>query len=155
MMARLVKEYKAPQYIRSDNGSEFIEKGMRRWLRAKGIKTLYIEPGSPWQNGYIGSVTARLWQECLEREQLWPPTEARVVIADGRVTYYHIRRHRSLGYITPIQFAQRETETKDVQGSGSGRPTASLRANPDFLYNLKHLIRDCQTNSFCGPVWVT
>ena len=84
MMARLVKEYKAPQYIRSDNGSEFIEKGMRRWLRAKGIKTLYIEPGSPWQNGYIGSVTARLWQECLEREQLWPPTEARVVIEDWR-----------------------------------------------------------------------
>ena len=57
-MARLVKENGAPQYIRSDNGSEFIEKRLRRWLRAKGIKTIYIEPGSPWQNGYIESFNA-------------------------------------------------------------------------------------------------
>ena len=94
-------------------------------------------------------------QECLEREQLWTLTEARVVIEDWRWKYNHIRPHRSLGYITPIQFAQKETETRDAQGSGSGRPTASLRPNLDFLYNLKNIIRDYQTNTLCGPVWVT
>jgi putative transposase len=155
VMARLVQEYGAPQYIRSDNGSEFIEKGLRRWLQGKGIKTIYIEPGSPWQNGYIESFNARLRQECLNREQLWTLTEARVVIEDWRWKYNHIRPHRSLGYITPIQFAQKETETSMEQGSGSGRPTASLRPNLDFLYNLKHIIRDYQTNTLCGPVWVT
>ena len=54
-MARLIEEYGVPEYIRSDNGSEFIEKNLREWLSSEGIKTLYIEPGSPWQNGYIES----------------------------------------------------------------------------------------------------
>ena len=155
VMARLIEEYGAPAYIRSDNGSEFIEKELREWLRIKGIKTLYIEPGSPWQNGYIESFHARFRQECLDREQLWTRPEARVVIEDWRWKYNPIRPHRSLGYITPIQFAQKKTETRDAQGSGSGRPAASLRPNLDFLYNLKHMIKDDQTNTLCGPVWVT
>ena len=142
VMARLIEEYGAPAFIRSDNGSEFIEKNLREWLERKHIKTLYIEPGSPWQNGFIESFHARLRQECLNREQLWTLTEARVVIEDWRWKYNHIRPHRSLGYITPIQFAQREAETRDGRGSGCSRPTASLRPNLDFLYNLKHIIKN-------------
>ena len=60
-----------------------------------------------------------------------------------------------LDRITPIQFAQKETETSMEQGSGSGRPAASLRPNLDFLFNLKHIINNYQTNTLCGPVWVT
>ena len=67
VMARLIEEYGAPEHIRSDNGSEFIEKNLREWLSREGIKSLYIEPGSPWQNGYIESFHARFREECLNR----------------------------------------------------------------------------------------
>ncbi len=142
VMARLIEEYGVPQCIRSDNGSEFIEKNLCEWLSSEGIKTLYIEPGSPWKNGYIESFHARFREECLNREQLWTLTEARVVIGDWRWKYNYIRPHRSLGYISPIKFAQQIAETQEAteQGSGSTRPMASFRQNLDFLYNLNHII---------------
>ena len=142
VMARLIEEYGVPQYIRSDNGSEFIEKNLREWLSSEGIKTLYIEPGSLWQNGYIESFHARFREECLNREQLWTLTEARVVIGDWRWKYNYIRPHRSLGNISPIKFAQQIAKTQEAteQGSGSTRPMASFRQNLDFLYNLNHII---------------
>jgi len=155
VMARLIRDHGAPQYIRSDNGSEFLEKELRRWLGDHGIKTLYIEPGSPWQNGYIESFHARFRRECLNREQLWTLTEARVVIEDWRWKYNHIRPHRSLGYITPIRFARKEEEANVEQGSFSGRPAASLRPNLDFLYNIKQKTGTCRTNTSHGPVRVT
>ena len=86
-MLTVLEEYGAPEHIRSDNGSEFIEKNLREWLSREGIKSLYIEPGSPWQNGYIESFHARFREECLNREQLWTLTEARVVIGDWRWKY--------------------------------------------------------------------
>ncbi len=107
VMARLIEEYGSPEYIRSDNGSEFIESNLREWLSRERVKALYIEPGSPWQNGYIESFHARLREECLNREQLWTLTEARVVVGDWRWKYNDIRPHRSLGYISPMKFAQR------------------------------------------------
>ena len=96
------------------------------------IKTLYIEPGSPWQNGYIESFHARFREECLNREQLWTLTEARVVIEDWRWLYNHVRPHRSLGNITPRRFA----EDLKTEGSGSIRATPSLHPSLDFLYQL-------------------
>ena len=107
---RLIEENGVPEYIRSDNGSEFIEKNLHKRLSSEGIKTLYIEPGSPWQNGYIESFHGRFREECLNREQLWTLIEARVVIGDWRWKYNNIRPHRSLGYISPIKFAQQLTE---------------------------------------------
>jgi len=104
-----------------------------------GIKTLYIAPGSPWQNGYIESFNARLREECLDREQLWTLTEARVVLEDWRWKYNHIRPHRSLGYVTPIRFAQKELEEHHApQCWSSSRPPASLRPSIDSLYDLNH-----------------
>ena len=144
-----------PAYIRSDNGSEFIEKQLRRWLGLQNVKTLYIEPGSPWQNAYIESFHARFRQECLDREQLWTLTKAQVVAEDWRWKYNHFRPHRSLGYIIPIQSAQKETDSIDIEGSGFGRLSAFLRPNLDFLYNLKHELENYQANSIRGPVWVT
>ena len=139
ILTRLVAEHGAPGFIRSDNGSEFIEKKLRAWIDEAGIKTIYIDPGSPWQNGYIESFNARLREECLNREILYTLTEARVVIEDWRFKYNHIRPHRSLGYITPIQFAQQEIQTLNP-GMGCVRPTASLRPSLDFLNNLYHPI---------------
>ena len=68
---KLLDPHGPPKYIRSDNGSEFIESELRAWLTAMKIKTLYIEPGSPWQNGYIESLHARFREECLNRD--WTP----------------------------------------------------------------------------------
>lgn len=73
-----------PQYLRSDNGPEFIAKEVQKWLKTHQIKTLYIEPGSPWQNGFAESFHGRFRDECLNQEQLWTLTEARVVIEGYR-----------------------------------------------------------------------
>ena len=139
IMARLIEEHGAPEHIRSDNGSEFIEKNLRAWLKYENIKTLYIKPGSPWENGFIESFNARLRDECLNREQLWTLTEARVVIEDWRWKYNNIRPHRSLGYITPLKFAQREIE-EAAACPDSSRSTISLRPGIDLLYSLNHII---------------
>jgi putative transposase len=85
IMNRLIAEHGAPEHIRSGNGSEFIEKELRGWLASQSIKTLYIDPGSHWQNGYIESFHARLRDECLNREMLYALTEARVGIEDWPV----------------------------------------------------------------------
>ena len=129
----------------------FIEKELRAWLAAMKIKPLYREPGSPWQNGYIESFHARFREECLNREQLWTLTEARVVIEDWRWLYNHVRPHRSLGNVTLRRFA----EDINTKGSGSIRTTPSLHPNLDFLYQLNFNIKSLQTNSLGGPVYVT
>jgi len=124
-----------PEYIRS----EFIEKNLREWLKTSEIKTLYIDPGSPWQNGFIESFNARLREECLNREQLWTLTEARVVIEDWRRKYNNIRPHRSLGYITPLEFANKEiTNNREstLDSDFSRAITPSFRPSLDILYNL-------------------
>ena len=77
-----ITQHGAPEFIRSDNGSEFIAKALQRWLAENQIKTIYIEPGSPWQNGFVESFHGRFRDECLNREQRWTLTEARVVIED-------------------------------------------------------------------------
>lgn len=122
---RLVCRHGAPEHIRSDNGSEFIEQTLQQWVHDAGIRTLYIDPGSPWQNGFIESFHSRLREECLEREQLWTLSEARVVIEDWRIEYNHVRPHRSLKLETPKGFAAVN------QGGFCGRPPASLRPHLD------------------------
>ena len=119
-------------YSQRQHAKPFIERELRAWLAAMKIKTLYSEPGSPWQNGYIESFHARFREECLNREQLWTLTEARVVIEDWRWLYNHIRPHRSLGNVTPRRFA----EDINTKGLGSIRATPSLHPSLDFLYQL-------------------
>jgi len=141
IFSKLIDEHGAPKHIRSDNGSEFIERSLREWLAENEIKTLYIEAGCPWQNGYIESFNARLREECLNREELWTLTEARVVIEDWRWKYNHVRPHRSLGYITPNEYAQDEVG-KEAQGQcrAFGRATPSLRPSIDLLYDIEQII---------------
>jgi len=106
-LQKAVEQHGAPEYLRSDNGSEFIAKIVQRWLKANRIKTLYIEPGSPWQNGFVESFHGRFRDECLNREQLWTLTEARVVVGDFRYKYNQVRPHSRLGYESPAVFAAR------------------------------------------------
>lgn len=110
---RLVKaaiaQHGAPEYIRSDNGAEFIAKELQRWLAEEKIKTIYIEPASPWQNGFVEAFHGRFRDECLNREQLWTLTEARVVIEDFRIDYNTRRPHSRLGYKSPVNYAAQLT----------------------------------------------
>jgi len=94
------------KHIRSDNGTEFIAGKIQRWLRVNQIKTLYIDPGSPWQNGYIESFHSRFRDECLNREWLLNLCEARVVIEDWRQHYNTERPHSRLGYLSPEGFIE-------------------------------------------------
>jgi len=92
---------RVPDYIRSDNGSEFTAQLVREWLSRIGVKTLFIEPGSPWENGYVESFNGKLRDECLNREIFYTLTEARVLIERWRQEYNGFRPHSSLGYRPP------------------------------------------------------
>ena len=95
-----------PEYIRSDNGPEFTAREVRRWLSRLGVKTLFIEPGSPWENGYIESFNGKLRDELLNREIFTTLTEAQVLIADWRKDYNQVRPHSSLHYKPPAPEAR-------------------------------------------------
>jgi len=90
-----------PEHIRSDNGSEFTAQVVRDWLKAVGVKTLFIEPGSPWENGYCESFNGKLRDEHLAREIFYTLKEAKVLIERWRHEYNTIRPHSSLGYRPP------------------------------------------------------
>ena len=90
-----------PKYIRSDNGPEFTAKAVRKWLNQLGVKTLFIEPGSPWENGYIESFNGKLRDELLNREIFTTMEEAKVLIEQWRREYNQVRPHSALGYRPP------------------------------------------------------
>jgi transposase InsO family protein len=94
-----------PAHVRSDNGPEFVAAAIRRWLGSSGVGTLYIEPGSPWENGYAESFHARLRDELLDAEVFGSVAEARMLATQWRQDYNHRRPHSSLGYVTPAAFA--------------------------------------------------
>lgn len=94
-----------PEYIRSDNGPEFTAKAVRSWLERLGVKTLFIEPGSPWENGYIESFNGKLRDELLNREIFTTLTEARILIEQWRREYNQIRPHSALEYQPPAPSA--------------------------------------------------
>ena len=95
-----------PKHIRSDNGTEFTAGEIRKWLGNLGVKTLYIEPGSPWENGYIESFNSKLRDELLNGEIFTTLIEARVLIEQWRREYNHFRPHSSLGYRPPAPEAK-------------------------------------------------
>ena len=100
-LAWLMATRGVPDYIRSDNGSEFTAHAVRDWLKRVGARTLYITPGSPWENGYIESFNGKLANELLEREMFDTLHEAKVLIERWRVHYNTVRPHSSLGYRPP------------------------------------------------------
>lgn len=94
-----------PKHIRSDNGPEFIAKAIQNWLAKASVKTLYIAPGSPWENGYAESFHSRLRDELLAAELFTSLAEARLLATQWRLDYNHRRPHSSLKYQTPAAFA--------------------------------------------------
>jgi transposase InsO family protein len=90
-----------PDHIRSDNGSEFTAHMLRKWLKGLNVKTAYIEPGSPWENGFNERFNGSLRDECLNREYFYTLKEAQHIIEAWRNEYNHIRPHSSLNYRPP------------------------------------------------------
>ncbi|WP_373271569.1 integrase core domain-containing protein, partial [Micrococcus luteus] len=102
---------------RSDNGPEFISEAMADWAGTRtGLS--YIPPGSPWRNGYVESFNSRIRDECLNINSFYSLLHAQVIIGDWKDEYNHHRRHSSLGYLTPAEYARQCThqmETDDSQ----------------------------------------
>ena len=95
-----------PDNLRSDNGPEFIAYAIQEWLSDRHCQTLYIKPGSPWENPFIESFNGTFRADCLNRWVFADGREAQEIIEQWRLEYNHRRPHSSLGYLTPIQFAQ-------------------------------------------------
>jgi len=95
----------APEFIRSDNGPEFIAKAVVEWVESRGFKTLFIKPGSPWQNAYSESFNSRFRDEFLNRESFGSLLEAKVLGNEFREDYNHRRLHSALGYRPPSEYA--------------------------------------------------
>jgi transposase InsO family protein len=98
-----------PEHIRSDNGPEFTAKAVRRWLNRLGVKALFIEPGSPWENGYIESFNGKLRDELLNCEIFYTLTEAKVLIEQWRREYNQVRPHSARNYRPPAPEASLST----------------------------------------------
>jgi putative transposase len=116
----LFVEHGPPEHIRSDNGPEFAAKAVRYWLGRVGVKTLFIEPGSPWENGYCESFNSKLRDELLNGEMFTTLREAQVLIESWRRHYNAVRPHSSLGYRPPAPEA--------ILPPARGLPYAPLRS---------------------------
>ena len=136
-LTELFVQHGPPDHIRSDNGSEFTAHAVRGWLRRIGVKTLYIEPGSPWENGYNESFNSKLRDEILNTEIFSTLKEAKVLIERWRHHYNTIRPHSSLGYRPPAP----ETILPNVDG-----PTYAV----DGL-RVAHQLNPRQTRLCCKP----
>ena len=133
VLSEAIEEEGTPSYIRSDNGSEFIAHQVQQWLSDKNIKAIYIDPGSPWQNGFIESFHNRLRDECLNREVLLSVAEAQVVIEQWRQTYNNEHPHSRLGFKSPQEFV------RFLSDLGRVRATPSLRQDLSYTSILKPL----------------
>ena len=105
VLEQVFAERGMPEYLRSDNGPEFVAKAIQRWLTKRQVKTHYIEPGSPWQNAYGESFNGKFRDECLNMEVFYSLAEATTIVEVWRQSYNHERPHCSLGYQTPTEFA--------------------------------------------------
>jgi transposase InsO family protein len=123
-----------PEFIRSDNGPEFIARAVQDWIARRGLKTLYIEPGSPWQNACSESFNSRFRDEFLNREAFASVLEAKVLGKAHRHRHNHERPHSSLDYQTPVEFAQRSLAAASAtlrQPPGCALPTHHSTTNPN------------------------
>jgi putative transposase len=106
-LSRLMRLYGKPAYIRSDNGAEFTATAVMKWLRDANVGPAFIEPGKPWQNGFLESFHDKLRSECLNREWFLTTREAKIIIERWRQFYNYERPHSALGYKPPALVANR------------------------------------------------
>jgi putative transposase len=109
-LTELFCNHGTPEYIRSDNGAEFTSLMVRKWLASLEVSPLYIEPGSPWENGYVESFNGKLRDEFLNRERFYTLREAQVLLEQWRRHYNTKRPHSSLGYRPPAPEARSPLE---------------------------------------------
>jgi putative transposase len=131
-----------PEYIRSDNGAEFTAKSIKSWLSKLGVGTLYIEPGSPWENGYNESFNARLRDECLNGETFYTLKEAQVILEEWRHHYNHIRPHSSLGYKPPAPLTKTGLRVEEGLFAYAQSPSyisTSQKHTLDSIMGVDHL----------------
>lgn len=102
LLAELFLQHGIPQHIRSDNGPEFIARKLRQWLKTLEVEPLYIEPGSPWENGYVESFNGKMRDQFLNGELFYTLTEAQILTERWRIHYNTVRPHRSLGGQPPV-----------------------------------------------------
>ena len=100
-LAELFATHGVPAHIRSDNGPEFTAELIRLWLAALQVQTLFIEPGSSWENGYVESFNGKLRDALLDREVFYTLTEAQILVEQGRRQYKTVRPHSALGSRPP------------------------------------------------------
>ena len=131
VLAELFARHGPPMHIRSDNGAEFTAIAVRDWLARIGVKTLYIEPGSPWENGYNESFNGKLRDELLNGEIFYTLKEAGILIEQWRKHYNAVRPHSSLGYKPPAPEA--------ILPRPAGLPYATLRAAQQGDHNHRTL----------------
>ena len=105
-LAELFTIHGPPEHIRSDNGPEFTAHAVRDWLQRVGVKTLFIAPGSPWENGYNESYNGTLGAEVLKREIFYTLEEAQFIIEQWRQEYNLVRPHSAIGNLSPAPFAR-------------------------------------------------
>jgi putative transposase len=126
-----------PEHIRSGNGPEFVAKNLRKWLEDAGSKTLYIERGSPWENGYCESFNSKLRDEFLNGEIFYSLKETQILCERWRVHYNTVRPHSSLGYRPP---APEAWQAEINNGCGDVETATRFPSSPD-----PRLRRDYQT----------
>lgn len=126
-LSELFVMYGTPEFIRSDNGPEFIAEAIRAWLGRLGVQTLYIEPGSPWENGYAESFHSRVRDELFRVEEFSNVSHARACCHAWREDYNDYRPHSSLGGLPPSEFARR------CAASVSATPQLQQHSNPESL----------------------
>jgi putative transposase len=123
VVAQLVDRRGAPQYLRSDNGPEFIAHRIRRWLGRTGLTTASIDPGKPWQNGVGESLHSRFRDECLNQEAFFTVSEAAIFIEQYRRAYNQARPHSRLHYQTPAEVATRRARPPRERSLPHGQQT--------------------------------
>lgn len=121
--------YGVPEYLRSDNGPEFIADAIQDWLRDKPVKTIYITPGAPWENAYIESFHDQLRDECLHREIFGNLWEARIVIEQWRLYYNAARPQSALGCQAPSEFGERGISRSGLRSGYALPPSRTVEPN--------------------------
>jgi putative transposase len=135
-LAELFAMRGVPKHIRSDNGPEFIAHAIQHWTKQLEIETLYIEPGSPWENGFAESFHSRFRDEFLAAEVFENLSAARKLTAAWKDDYNHHRPHSSLGYVTPTEFAARCTASAPKLLSATPQATSPLQQCSGFTQTV-------------------
>jgi putative transposase len=125
-----IARYGNPEYLRSDNGPEFIAKAIQDWTKEQRIGSIYITPGSPWEQAHVESFHDKLRDECLNRELFGSLAEARVILEQWRVEYNQVRPHSSLDYQTPQEFAARHNPKWGVVSKDLNNPKRLFTTGP-------------------------